>query len=197
MSVKPDAPAARSNREAILGVLRQEFGATPDVLEIGSGTGQHAVFFASAMPELTWQTSDRAENHAGIIAWIRDAGADNVRDPIRLDVLHDSPPAGPYDAVFSANTAHIMSMEAVAAMFCLVGEILRDGGLFCLYGPFNLGGDFTSESNRRFDASLRAQNPAMGIRDIEALEDLGRANGMRLARHYAMPANNMILVWER
>jgi cyclopropane fatty-acyl-phospholipid synthase-like methyltransferase len=197
MTVKPDAPAARSNREAILSVLQQEFGAARDVLEIGSGTGQHAVFFARAMPELTWQTSDRAENLAGIIAWIRDAGAGNVRDPIRLDVLYDPLPAAPYDAVFSANTAHIMSVEAVAAMFRIVGAILHGGGLFCLYGPFNIAGEFTSDSNRRFDASLKAQNPAMGVRDIEALENLARANGMRLARRYAMPANNMVLVWEK
>ena len=197
MSAKPDAPAARSNREAILGVLRQEYRATRTVLEIGSGTGQHAVFFAAAMPELTWQTSDRAGNHPGINAWIRDAGPGNVLSPVRLDVLADPPPEGPYDAVFSANTAHIMSVEAVAAMFRIVGAVLHHGGLFCLYGPFNLAGEFTSESNRRFDASLRAQNSRMGIRDVEALEELATVNGMRLVRRYAMPANNMILVWEK
>jgi cyclopropane fatty-acyl-phospholipid synthase-like methyltransferase len=197
MRAMPDAPAARSNRDAILGVIRQEFGGNDQVLEIGSGTGQHAVYFAAAMSGLSWQTSDREENHAGIIAWIGDAGLDNVRMPVALDVRHDTPPDGPFDAVYSANTAHIMSLDAVECMFRVAAGTLRHGGKFCLYGPFNIDGEFTSESNRRFDAALRKQDPVMGIRDLGQLDHVATGLGLRPLRRYAMPANNMIAVWER
>lgn len=196
MGAKPDAPATRANRGPILGVLRAEFEAAREVLEIGAGTGQHAVFFGGNLSALTWQTSDRIENHAGIEAWIRESGLDNVLPPLALDVLHDEPPTGPYDAVFSANTAHIMGMDAVECMFRIAGEVLRSGGVFCLYGPFNLDGRPTSESNRRFDASLRAQGAEMGIRDLGALDELAASCGMRALRRYAMPANNMISMWK-
>jgi SAM-dependent methyltransferase len=194
---RPDAPAARRNREPILDVLRKEFARISTVLEIGSGTGQHAVYFGEHLAHVEWQTSDRSENLAGIECWIADAGLENVRPPIVLDVLMDAPPAMQYAGVFSANTAHIMSMDAVEQMFRIVGEILPARGIFCLYGPFNLDGTFTSESNQRFDASLRRQDPAMGIRDLEDLDRLATHNGLSTARQYAMPANNMISVWEK
>lgn len=193
---KPNAPATQRNRAAIRDVLAIEFQHAKDVLEIGSGTGQHAVYFAGEFPALTWQTSDRVENHAGIRAWLDDAGLQNALWPLDLDVLASPGPEAKYDAVFSANTAHIMSFDAVACMFRIVENCLRDHGRFCLYGPFNENGAFTSASNERFDRSLKAQDPAMGIRDFEDLDDLGRRHRMQRIRTYAMPANNQIAVWE-
>lgn len=197
MTTKPNAPAAERNQEAILEVLSDELRDCRAILEIGSGTGQHAIFFASQMSWLSWQTSDRLENHDGINAWLVDANLDNVKVPLRLDVLEPVQISDKFDAVFSANTAHIMSVAAVECMFQIVGERLIGGGKFCLYGPFNQDGNFTSDSNRDFDANLKTQDPAMGIRDLEKLDDFAAANEMRRASLYAMPANNMIAVWNK
>ncbi len=197
MTVKPHAPASERNRQAILEIIGIEFGECRSVLEIGSGTGQHAVFFAHAMPWLTWQSSDLVGNHAGIRSWIADSGLQNVRDPILLDVEQaDSVDAG-HDGVFSANTAHIMSIQAVRCMFDVVGRVLSSGGAFCLYGPFNLGGQFTSQSNERFDRSLGGQDSAMGIRDLEELDGFAATAAMIRERLYAMPANNFVVVWRK
>lgn len=197
MAAKPDAPAVQRNRDAILDVIAIEFQDCTSVLEIGSGTGQHAVFFANRMPWLTWQTSDRGANHDGIAAWLDAAGLDNVRSPLLLDV--EKPPKldDRFAAVFSSNTAHIMSIKAVECMFRLVAECLVKGGRFCLYGPFNQGGEFTSASNREFDASLKSNDPAMGIRHLEEVDVFASDNGLQRTRLYAMPANNMIAVWEK
>lgn len=197
MSEKPNTPAANRNRQPILEVIRTELRHCRSVLEIGSGTGQHAVFFAAAMPWLTWQTSDLSENHSGIRSWIEDSGLSNVREPIRLDVEESGALALECDGVFSANTAHIMSIQAVESMFQLVGRLLPPGGVFCLYGPFNLDGEFSSESNRSFDASLRDQDPSMGIRDLEQLDGFAFPNSLRRVRLYAMPANNLLSVWQK
>jgi len=197
MSAKPDAPATRRNRDAILAVIADEFSGASSVLEIGSGSGQHAVFFGSAMPWLQWQTSDRRGNHEGINAWLAAEGTENVLAPLELDVLETATVPGSHDAIFSANTAHIMSFPAVECMFSLVGKTLEPGGVFCLYGPFNIDGEFTSESNARFDRSLREQDADMGIRDLRDLERLAAANGLEAGRRYAMPANNMLLAWQR
>jgi cyclopropane fatty-acyl-phospholipid synthase-like methyltransferase len=195
MTDKPDAPASGRNRNAILEVIKTEFATCHSVLEIGSGTGQHAVYFADAMPWLKWQTSDLAENHSGIDSWIADSGLENVRRPILLDVQQADGIDGNYDGIFSANTAHIMSIHGVRCMFDVVGRVLSPGGVFCLYGPFNQNGKFTSESNERFDQSLRSRDPAMGIRDLNELESFAAGVAMRRARRYAMPANNMLVVW--
>lgn len=197
MNERPDAPAARRNREAILEVLQQEISHGASVLEIGSGTGQHAVHFGSAMPGVTWQTSDRRQHHEGIDAWVSSSGLSNVLPPIELDVMTPPDISAHYDVMFSANTAHIMSAEAVERMFALVGSLLPCDGLFFLYGPFNVDGAFTSDSNCDFDQSLRAQDPAMGIRDLADLNRLGASNGLSQVRRYAMPANNMFVVWQR
>lgn len=196
MIEKPHAPATTRNQKAILEVLAREFSDVETVLEIGSGTGQHAVFFAKALPHLYWQTSDRAENHDGINAWINDAGLTNLGSPIELDVLQAFEPKMKFDGVFSANTAHIMSMDAVRCMFQVVASCLDSSGMFCLYGPFNENGQFSSDSNRAFDQSLRSQNSEMGIRDIEELDTLARQNGMSRLAAYAMPANNQIHIWK-
>ena len=197
MVAKPNAPAAMRNQDPILEVLSEEFRDCKTVLEIGSGTGQHAVFFASKMPWLTWQTSDLQENHDGINAWLEEAGTDNVKSPLDFDVEKPLQTDEKFDAVFSANTAHIMNIGAVESMFRIVATCLVEDGKFCLYGPFNLNGEFTSESNMQFDASLKSQNPVMGIRDIAELDGFAGVNGMQRANLYAMPANNMIVVWTK
>ena len=188
---------AERNSSPILEVLKIELSNCGSVLEIGSGTGQHAVRFASELPNLCWQTSDLDENHAGISAWVSDSKLDNLLLPISLDVLTADVTAASYDAVFSANTAHIMSIDAVAKMFSLVGKALCPGGVFCHYGPMRQAGEFNSASNLAFDGNLRAKNAAMGIRDIESLDEFGSKCGLSRERLYAMPANNHIAVWRR
>lgn len=197
MPAKPYAASCDENRAPLLAVLRDRLRGAVEVLEIGSGTGQHAVYFAAALPWLRWQPSDRASEHAGMRLWLEEAALANVRPPLALDVLGDPWPGGPYDAVFSANTAHIMDLPAVAAMFAGVGRVLRPGGQFLLYGPFNRAGRYTSDSNARFDAWLKQRDPASGIRDIGWLNELAAAAGMVQAEEIGMPVNNLTLVWRK
>jgi cyclopropane fatty-acyl-phospholipid synthase-like methyltransferase len=185
------------NCEPILAVLRNEFQDSQSVLEIGSGSGQHATVFAADLDYLSWQTSDRNENHEEIRNWLAAAGLPNVLSPLSLDVLDASMAADTYDAVFSANTAHIMSINAVEEMFTLVSDVLRSGGVFCLYGPFCQNGKFNTDSNAGFHASLRARDSAMGIRHLEDLDRFAASGGMRRKRLYAMPANNFLAVWHK
>ena len=197
MTDKPFSEYAERNGVPILTVLRNEFANSTKVLEIGSGTGQHAARFAKELPFLQWQTSDRNENHDGIRAWVNDSGLTNLLPPLSLDVLSSNVAAASCDAVFSSNTAHIMSIEAVQKLFEIVGNALTAGGVFCLYGPFRQGGEFNTPSNAAFHRTLRSRNPEMGIRDIETLDDYARDNNMARARLYAMPANNHIAVWHK
>ena len=194
---RPVAPATERNSRPILDVLRHEFRTASSVLEIGSGTGQHAVAFARVLSHLTWQTSDLEANRPGIHLWLAEASLANVRPPLLLDVLTAALDDGPYDAVFSANTAHIMSLAEVEKMFALVGSVLPEHGVFCLYGPFREGGEFDADSNARFDATLRQTNSQMGIRDIEQLDRFAASGSMQRVREYAMPANNMLMVWQK
>ncbi len=193
----PSAPAAERNFLPILGVLKLEFRDASRVIEIGAGTGQHAVGFAGAMPWLSWLPTDRPENIAAIDRWVRAVEIDNVEEPASFDVSRDEPPAGPFDAAFSANTAHIMDVASVREMFALTGSVLEAGGRFCLYGPFREGGNFSTESNARFDGHLRATDSSMGIRDLEAIDADAQSAGLRRIRRFAMPGNNLILVFER
>lgn len=198
MSQLPNSVACERNKGPILEVLHQEFADCRSVLEIGSGTGQHAVHFARRLPHLVWQTSDLPDNHPGISAWLGHADLPNVLEPLTLDVENVDCGALSrmrFDAVFSANTAHIMRIEAVAAMFRLAGLLLPAGGLLCLYGPFNFDGEFSSESNAEFDAALRQRNRTMGIRDIGELDEFARQADLGRVRLYAMPANNHLAVW--
>jgi len=197
MPDKPYAESAERNAEPVLEILRHEFRDCADILEIGSGTGQHAVRFAAELDYLQWQTSDLEENHEGIRAWIADAGLPNVRMPLSLDVTTADVPPAAFDAVYSSNTAHIMSFDAVVEMFALVGKVLRPAGVFCLYGPFSREGRFNTASNAAFDASLRARNPAMGIRDLDELDDVGARHGLRRVSIYAVPSNNLVTVWQK
>ena len=193
---KPFCQACENNKDAILEVLKHAFANCQRVLEIGSGTGQHAVHFAPDLPHLTWQPSDRALHLHGIEAWLAAYPAENLPGPIPLDVDDKEWPNN-FDAVFSANTAHIMPWEQVERMFDMVGSNLQNYGLFALYGPFNYGGKFTSEGNFNFDKSLRQQNPSQGIRDFEALNSLALNTGLILLEDHGMPANNRLLVWEK
>jgi len=195
--MKPFAESCEQNRDPILRVLRNELADKSRLLEIGSGTGQHAVYFAPEFPQLLWQTSDRAEMHSGIRAWLEEAALANVLPPLNLDVCADTWPQAGYDAVFSANTAHIMAWPQVECFIRGVGQVLQADGVFCLYGPFNYNGHYTSESNARFDAWLKSRDPLSGVRDFEALDELARAAGLVLKCDYAMPANNRTLVWSR
>ena len=192
---KPYSESCDQNCGPILEVLRPVLGDKCSVLEIGSGTGQHAVAFAAAMPRPVWHTSDRRENHAGIRLWLKESGLDNVRLPFSLDVLHDIWPEMKFDAVFTANTAHIMSWPAVEAMFDGVGKLLKTGGDFLIYGPFNYAGAYTSASNARFDEWLKTRDPLSGIRHFEALNELASKAGLVLSKDHPMPANNRILHW--
>lgn len=193
---KPQAPACERNRDPILQVLRTHFAGRRQVLEIGSGTGQHGAYFAGALPQLTWQTSDLAGQLPGIRLWVEEAALANLPAPIVLDV-NGTWPAGRYDAAFSANTLHIMSSQEVARFFGGLGRVLTADAVLAVYGPFNYGGRFTSDSNAAFDSSLRARSASMGIRDFEAIDALARAVGLQLLEDCAMPANNRALVWQR
>ena len=194
---KPFSTACERNREPILAILRNEFADCRSVLEVGSGTGQHAVYFGAALPHLVWQTSDLAANHAGIHAWLAEAALPNVLPPLTLDIGSDAWPQEFYDGVYSANTCHIMAWQEVEAMFAGIARVLRNGGVACVYGPFNYGGQFTSASNAQFDASLRAQAAHMGIRDFEQVDRLADRHGLVLKEDHATPANNRLLVWRK
>lgn len=192
----PFSPACERNKEPILAVLTQLWSGPATILELGSGTGQHAVHFPAHLPALRWQPTDREENLAGIRAWVDSAGLPNLAPPLRLDVT-EAWPIARADGVFSANTAHIMPWAAVQAMFAGVGRVLAPRGYFCLYGPFNIDGQYTGPGNRRFDAELRARDAAMGIRDLEALAALAAANGLEQMQCHLMPADNRLLIWRR
>jgi len=187
--VKPFSEAAERNRGPILSVLRRVLAQRKHVLEIGSGTGQHAAYFARGLPHLVWQASDVAEHLPGIRQWVASPA------PLELDVDKEWPVLAP-DSVFSANTCHIMSWPQVERMF---QGIARMGSVetLCLYGPFSYGGKHTTESNARFDAMLRARDPASGVRDVEEIDGLAKRAGFSLAEDNAMPANNRLLVFQK
>jgi cyclopropane fatty-acyl-phospholipid synthase-like methyltransferase len=194
---KPYSESCEQNRAPILSILREVFADRSHVLEIGSGTGQHAVYFGAELPHLRWQTADLPLHHPGIRRWLDEAALPNVLPPIALDVNRQSWHDGRYDAVFSANTLHIMSWIEVEGFFEGVDEVLETNGILAVYGPFNYKGAFTSESNARFDAWLKSRDPASGVRDFEAVDALAHARGLVLQQDVAMPANNRTLVWRR
>jgi cyclopropane fatty-acyl-phospholipid synthase-like methyltransferase len=195
--MKQYSEACDQNREPILAVLKKELADCHRVLEIGSGTGQHAVYFGKHLPHLSWQTSDVDSSHPGINAWLDEAQLANVGQPLSLDVSNQRWPDDEFDGVFSANTTHIISWPQVIDMFNGIGDILNKGGVFCLYGPFNYGGQYTSESNERFDNWLQARDPLSGVRNFEDLDQLARSGGMAFRHDYEMPVNNRLLVWRK
>jgi SAM-dependent methyltransferase len=187
--------ACERNKGPILEVLRTAFSGCTRVVEIGSGTGQHAVHFARHLPHLSWQPTDRAEYLSDLAARIAAEGPPNLASPVELDVLQEPWPAVRGDAVFSANTLHIMSWPAVEALFAGLPRILEAGSVLAIYGPFRYGGRFTTESNAAFDAMLRERDPLSGLRDFEAVNALAEGGGLKLSADHAMPANNQLLVW--
>lgn len=195
--MKPYSESCEQNQAPILKVLREEFADRRKVLEIASGTGQHAVFFGRALPHLSWHTSELEQNHAGIQAWLDEAHLPNVLAPAAIDVNASVWPIDRVDAVFNANTVHIVSWPGVKRMFAGIGRVLDVGGIVCMYGPFNYGGKFTTESNARFDAWLKSRDPASGVRDFEAINLLAEAQGLHLLKDVSMPGNNRTLVWKR
>lgn len=194
---KPFSQACENNKQPILDILLRVFANRKKVLEVGSGTGQHAVFFAPALPHLTWQTSDLEINHSGINHWLNDFDADNLLPPLVLDADQFPSNLKTVDAVFTANTCHIMAWSSVVNLFKGLEKILSSDGILAIYGPFNYNGQFTSDSNARFDQWLKQRIPHQGIRDFEAINRLAQSIGLNLVEDNAMPANNRLLVWQR
>jgi cyclopropane fatty-acyl-phospholipid synthase-like methyltransferase len=189
--------ACERNKQPILGMLRDELERSSRVLEIGSGTGQHAVHFARHMQHLEWQPTDRADCLHDLAARIAEEGTPNLLAPLELDVRQRQWPVVTADAVYTANTLHIMSWPEVEAFFSGVGHALPAGGVLVVYGPFRYAGRYTSGSNAAFDRSLRERDTASGIRDIEAVNRLAETQGLALIADHAMPANNQLVVWAR
>jgi cyclopropane fatty-acyl-phospholipid synthase-like methyltransferase len=196
MMEKPYSEACARNRGPLLEVLKIAFATCNHVLEVGSGSGQHAVHFAAGLPHIQWQTSELAPLHAGIHAWLTDAQLPNLQPPLMLDVAGVWPDVT-FDGIFTANTLHIMSWPHVEKFFAGVAKVLTTGGVLAVYGPLNYGGAFTSESNAQFDQWLKARDPVSGLRDFEALCTLAARAGLALEDDHAMPANNRTLVWRR
>lgn len=195
MTELPFAPACERNKGPILVQLKRFLPSRGRVLEVASGTGQHAVHFAAAFPDLVWQTSERRSELAGLTARLESEGDGRLPPPLQLDVTDDDWPSGPFQAAFSANSAHIMSWEAVCAMVSGIGRVLEPGGHFCLYGPFNVAGRFTAPSNRDFDRQLKMRDASMGLREVMDLEALGRQHELLLTNRAELPANNCLLVF--
>jgi SAM-dependent methyltransferase len=192
----PHSDACERNKWPILQVLRQAFSACTHVLEIGSGTGQHAVHFAIEMPGIVWQPSERAESMPALRKRIFNEGPSNLRAPVELDVTQLPWDVRRVDGVFTANTLHIMHWPQVEALFAGLPTVVKPGAVLAIYGPFRYSGNYTSESNASFDTMLRAQDPESGIRDFEAVDALARGAGFAFVADHPMPANNQILVWK-
>jgi cyclopropane fatty-acyl-phospholipid synthase-like methyltransferase len=194
---KPFSQACDNNKQPILEIISRVFAKRNNVLEIGSGTGQHGVYLAKNLPFLTWQTSDLLINHEGINQWIDDSPTPNIRRPISLDLAAVELLVENIDAVFSANTLHIISWPLVQNFFDLVEKHLVENGVLCIYGPFNYQGKYTSESNANFDLWLKGRDEQSGIRDFEAVCQLATVAGLSLIEDVAMPANNRILIFKK
>lgn len=194
--MKQYSSSCDQNKDPILAVIKPLLTTVNSVLEVGSGTGQHCVYFAQQLPHLTWQASDQAMYLPSVNAWINEAQLTNTPTALELNVCHTWPKST-YDVIFSANTTHIMSWEMVLDFFKGVGEALNANGLFILYGPFNYNDQYTSQSNADFDRWLKDRDSDSAIRDFEALDELAKETGLTLINDYPMPANNRILCWQK
>lgn len=197
MGEKPYAPSCDENRDPILAILRPRLRRVRHLLEVGSGTGQHAVYFAPALPHVTWQTSDVAHHLPGIRWWLAEHPATNLPPPIALDVTADHWPQTEFDAVFSANTAHMIDEVAARALLVGVAGRLRCKGQLLWYGPFKMGGCFNGPNDRQFDLELRLRDPAIGLKDTVWLDQIAASAGLKRIEEIAMPANNFVLIWEK
>ncbi len=194
--MKQYSAACDQNKDPILKVIKPLLLNAKSVLEVGSGTGQHCVYFAKELPHLTWQASDQSMYLPSVNAWIDDAKLANTPKEIELNVDLNWP-EDKYQAIYSANTVHIMSWEMVLNFFKGVGQVLDKGGVFILYGPFNYNGEYTSANNANFDLWLKDQNPLSAIRDFESLDELAKLHNLILTDDIEMPANNRVLVWKK
>ncbi|MDH5479449.1 MAG: class I SAM-dependent methyltransferase [Nitrosomonas sp.] len=195
--MKAYSEAAERNKQPIVEILQKVFANCSKVLEIGSGTGQHAVFFASVLNHLEWQPTERLANLRDLRERCDTCLAVNLSEPLALDIDDELWPISTVDAVFTANTLHIISWSQVCRLFAKVGSVLPNGGVFCAYGPFNIDGNFTSDSNAHFDAYLRARDAESGIRDLEALTKQAETHHLFLQSNHVLPAYNRILVWHK
>lgn len=190
---KSFAQACENNKKPILQVIQSIFHQTTSVWEIGSGTGQHACYFAKNLPHLSWQATDREENLSGINSWIEEASLENLHQSVALDVVDEVWPCHTIDALFTANTLHIMNWHEVECLFAGLAKNLTSGASVCIYGPFNYGGNYTSASNEQFDQWLKMRDRESGIRDIEAIEVLAASANLTLKKDFTLPANNKLL----
>lgn len=197
-SDKPFSQACENNKRFILDRIFDQFPGECSVLEIGSRTAQHVTFFAYMMPQVRWLPSDIPENMVTLMGCLEGHTYANIAAPVALDVTQALWPPGTagVDGIFTANTLHIMPWATVECFFQGVGRVLRPGGKLCVYGPFKYAGEFTTASNAQFDASLRSQDPASGLRDFERVVALAEAQSMQLVADHAMPANNQLLIWQ-
>ena len=192
----PHSDACDRNKDPILAILRKSFVDCTHVLEIGSGTGQHCVYFATAMPGIVWQPSEVAEAMPALRKRIFNEGPSNLRAPVVINVTGTPWDVRKVDGIFTANTLHILHWPEVEALFAGLPAVAKPGAVLAVYGPFRYGGRYTSESNESFDKMLRARDPGSGIRDFEAVDALARAAGFTLVADHPMPANNQTIVWK-
>ncbi len=191
------SPAAEKNKTPILEELRERLAPTARVLEVGSGSGQHALHFTEALPELRWQPTEHPAVMPALEANLGAAGREAILPPLALDLAADSWPIGPFDAVYAANVMHIVSVPLGEALLRGAASVLGEGGQLLLYGPYRFGGAFTTESNAEFDQWLKARDPASGVRDFEAVAAAAEAVGLVFADNRAMPSNNQLLCFRR
>ena len=193
----PFSQACENNKQPILDVISQYFKNSKLILEIGSGTAQHAVYFAEKLKHLYWQTTDQEVYQEGINLRLDNYQNTNIGRPLVLNVMEDDWPIEQCDGVFSANTSHIMNQQMVNKMFLGVGKVLQANQYFCLYGPFNFNGQYTAKSNESFDQMLRARDPESGLRNFEDLQKIAESQGLFFFKQHDLPANNNILVWKK
>ena len=189
--------ACERNKGPILGILRTAFAECADVLEVGSGTGQHALYFAEQLPHLFWQPSDTGDYLSGLRARVEHSELANLKAAVELDVRMPSWPVDQVSGIFTANSLHFMAESCAQELFRGVGEVLEAGGILFVYGPYRYQAEFTSESNARFDQWLKQTDPVRGVRDFEWVNELAIEQGLDLQSDTVMPANNQALVWRR
>jgi cyclopropane fatty-acyl-phospholipid synthase-like methyltransferase len=194
---KPYAPSCDRNKDSILKILQKELVEEQTVLEIGSGTGQHAIYFAEHLPHVQWLTSDLADKHQGISAWIKETEQTNILGPIEIDAQTKWSIEGQIGSVFTANTLHIMCEESALSTIKKAAQLLSKNGKLLIYGPFKYNNIFTSESNQKFDLWLKEQNSVSGIRDFEKINQAAIQSELSLISDNSMPANNQLLVWKK
>jgi SAM-dependent methyltransferase len=195
--LKQFSPSCERNKEFILTVLKEILPPAGTVLEVGSGSGQHAAYFATHLPALAWQPTDLAENHASIQAWGQEANLPNLRAPLELNLFSQSWPVAAVNAVVCINTIHIVAWQGVENLFANAARVLVPSGVLYAYGPYRYATRALEPSNENFDQWLKARDPVSGVRDFDAVNALAEQNGLTLAGDRAMPANNRSLWWKK